>query len=597
MKYDRISRRHFLQGAGKSALALPFLPSLMPHAHADTLKSPKFLAIYWSGHGGINPQNMYPVGTNPAVAGQLHLQSLYASQNHNILSGKLVNLKTNRASNLPYLGTCLDGNLRYQGDGMPLDKSYALDPSGADFDGGAARLTPLIGNFVSDALLNKMNLIAGLDMMYYSGHGVHQTGNFCNFAGNNPTSASANGMTNVWVPTIDAVAAKYPAYYGSSTPVAPTVVLNGIYNCCDGINTYISAFNTPSGIAANGNIPLNLGAAFNLLFGSLAGTTDPALSAKKGFILNRVHADYARVARGAYGPGRRIGRDDRNRLEEFMTYLSNIISGISNGGTCAAPSISSGDQSQILSGAGQPASAQTTLHLYNQLMAAAFSCGLTQNFIFGVPGLLDVFNPSGSPSPTFSDGVTGPDSHQALFHQHNWANRQAYLLKAHRFYFQFGFYDFMNQLNSITAPQGGTLLDQTLMFWTQEAGFNTHYGNCLPMIMAGGAGGSIKTGNFVDYRNANLAIGNTNAIQGHVGVPYNRFLGTVLQALGVPPSAYELSPSLFAGTSGRIPISSHGTVPGYGHPFQAKFDSLNNRGLFLYDYQLNDMSVPLPIIT
>ena len=139
------------------------------------------------------------------------------------------------------------------------------------------------------------------------------------------------------------------------------------------------------------------------------------------------------------------------------------------------------------------------------------------------------------------------------------------------------------------------------MYWTAECGFNTHGGMNLPMVTAGGAGGFIKTGKFVDYRAPNRFINDStyNSPLGYMGVPLNRFLGTTLQALGVPPSAYELSPTLFTGSLGRIPISSRGTVPGYGHTMQnpMRLAHAGGPGVYQYDYQLNDMSIPLPGIT
>jgi len=597
MLYNRMSRRHFLQGAGGATLALPFLPSLMSKAEAATLPSPKFMVAFWSGHGGIHIQNMSPVATNPAIASQLQTSTLYAAQSHNILSGKLVNLKSTRAANLPYLGTVLDGTIRPQGDGAPLTNSYAIDPQGNDFDAGAARVTPIVGSFVSDALLNKMNLVAGLDYMYYSGHTWGALGNFCNYAGNNPTSPTANSFTNVWVPSIDAVCAKYPGFYGTANPVAPSVMLNTYYLSAEDYGALLSKYPSSSGVVDNSFTPNNVGQLFSLLFGNLVANQNPVVAAKKGFILNKVHDDYTRVAKGAYGPGRRIGQADRSRLEEFMANLMSIIGGMTPSGACAIPSISPTDTSSVFSASGDATSA-ATFHLYNQLITAAFNCGLTQSFIVGMPSLFDVFVPSGSPGQTFTDGVTGPDSHQALFHEHNWADRQPFMVKGHRYYFQYGFYDLMQQLDAVSAPQGGTLLDQAMMFWTHECGFNTHMGNGLPMIMAGGAGGFFKTGNYVDLRNANAPIGQWSSIQGHVGVPYNRFLATALQAMGVPPTTYELSQSLFSGCTGRIPITSRGTVPGYGHPYQqSMYIGNTNTQAFLYDYQLNDMSVTLPIIT
>jgi hypothetical protein len=71
------------------------------------------------------------------------------------------------------------------------------------------------------------------------------------------------------------------------------------------------------------------------------------------------------------------------------------------------------------------------------------------------------------------------------------------------------------------------------------------------MIAAGCAGGFLQTGQYVDYRNLQQqahAPGADNAVTSHVGLVYNQWLGTVLQAMGLTPSEYE--------------SGSHG---GYGH--------------------------------
>jgi hypothetical protein len=82
MKYNSITRRHFLQGAAGSFLALPFLPSLMSKAHAASVPNPKFFVMFWKGHGGLNLQNLYPITSHPTVAAAMKSTTLYAAQNH-----------------------------------------------------------------------------------------------------------------------------------------------------------------------------------------------------------------------------------------------------------------------------------------------------------------------------------------------------------------------------------------------------------------------------------------------------------------------------------------------------------------------------------
>jgi hypothetical protein len=60
MKFDKLTRRHFLEGAGGYALALPFLPSLLCNetAEAQVAVAPRIISIY-VGHGAITEPYMY----------------------------------------------------------------------------------------------------------------------------------------------------------------------------------------------------------------------------------------------------------------------------------------------------------------------------------------------------------------------------------------------------------------------------------------------------------------------------------------------------------------------------------------------------------
>ncbi len=557
-----------------------------------------------SSHGGLEVQNLYPVETNPAIANQLSSQVLYSAQGHNANYGNLLNMKTTRASNLVYLSKMLANDIGDGVGGGPSQDSYGLSRAGTDFDNGQARISPIIGNFVSDTLLAKMNLINGLDMPYDSGHCSAQTGNFCNYSGNSlgTIGQTISGMPNVWIPTIDSVIAKSPQFYGGSTPIARSVLINSLYGS-SGIDAAFSMERTASGLVANSNTPQNVGTAFNLLFSSLKSASNTSVLDKKNFILNNIYQDYSRLARGVFGPGRRLGQEDRNRLEEYMTNLNSILKGVlsGSGATCSIPPLVASDKSALVDGAlGEPINSstyQSTMSLYNQIIAASFACGVSKIFIVGVPGLKEQFIPEGSVGATFSDGKNNTDAHQGLYHHLGIANRQQMLVESMRYFFQNSFYDLMQKLDA-TPATGGSLLDQSLLFWTHECGAKTHNGQSLPMITAGSAGGFFKTGKYLDMRHPGRP-GFEYEKQFYQGIPYSRFLATVLQSMGVAPSEYELPASLFAGSSGRIPVTSSGTVPGYGHPFQKAFSvgRIDATPSFLYDYALNDMSVPLPIIT
>lgn len=75
----------------------------------------------------------------------------------------------------------------------------------------------------------------------------------------------------------------------------------------------------------------------------------------------------------------------------------------------------------------------------------------------------------------------------------------------------------LERLSSI--PEGdGTLLDHTAVLWGNEISRgNTHDLNNIPFILAGGAAGQLKTGQYLSYS----------------GIPHNRLLLSLIQAFGI----------------------------------------------------------------
>ena len=80
---------------------------------------------------------------------------------------------------------------------------------------------------------------------------------------------------------------------------------------------------------------------------------------------------------------------------------------------------------------------------------------------------------------------------------------------------------------------GSTYLDNSLVYWGNELGFN-HIAYSVPCLLAGSAGGFIKPGRYLDYVDWNgrayFAQENGNVIK---GIPHNQFLVTALQAMGL----------------------------------------------------------------
>jgi hypothetical protein len=77
---------------------------------------------------------------------------------------------------------------------------------------------------------------------------------------------------------------------------------------------------------------------------------------------------------------------------------------------------------------------------------------------------------------------------------------------------------FLDQLNSYASAYGGTLLDDTAAIWTNDLGSGVgHSADNIPMIFAGGAGGTLNTGRVIDLQKANV----------------NLVLNTLVNAMGI----------------------------------------------------------------
>jgi hypothetical protein len=107
---------------------------------------------------------------------------------------------------------------------------------------------------------------------------------------------------------------------------------------------------------------------------------------------------------------------------------------------------------------------------------------------------------------------------------------------------------FLKNLDVIEdASTGSTYLDNSLVLWANDQGSfqdgNAHSSINLPVLLAGKAGGFIKTGQYIDYgpayANLNRAVAGDEYGVYKKGRPYNQLLVTIAQAMGLSPSSYE----------------------------------------------------------
>ena len=93
----------------------------------------------------------------------------------------------------------------------------------------------------------------------------------------------------------------------------------------------------------------------------------------------------------------------------------------------------------------------------------------------------------------------------------------------------------LTELDDVSDPMdpSGTssVLDNTIVYWYGEFGHGGHpqQGASVPVVIAGGGGGRLKTGRYLRVRNVG---GNIARPSGNVVVPHNRLLTTFCNAMG-----------------------------------------------------------------
>ena len=543
MKYHRLSRRHLLQGLGGASLALPLLPSLLNRAEAQGMTAPRFFITTWVGHGGLGVENAYPIDSTVTLT-DTQLSATSGNDGPHVAKwGRLLDLKRTHAQTMAARTATLP-----------------------DYDAGAARISPLIGAFVEDALLEKLNVLRGLDFLTSGGHTRGYLGNFTNRDG-----GVDNGLANAPVPTIDAVIAASARFYSTGERAllkAPVLNL---------ARTHLSSFSSGTGVANNPYAASSLGDQFNLLFNGVNVTPGQQVDPRASLV-DRVYQDYARLSRGAFGPGRRISKEDRGRLEEYMTGVKGIgerMRAMVSAG-CTLPTLPTGQQSLYLregeadwdwSGAAsmpqqRVADQRSAIELSNMMLVNALLCGTTRMAVRTFSSLRDQWDPTIFNTPSMWETLR-TDAHGMLFHNHFLPDRQQHLVESQRFFFQYGYMDLVRRMSQAQVLPGISLLDQALVYWSSESGPQTHDAKSVPAIIAGSGGGYFQTGRYVDYTNRARMIRGRYGNMWTAGLPQNRLLANIAQAMGLRPQDYELNDTAYATSF----ASRGGKVPGYGDPF------------------------------
>ena len=225
---------------------------------------------------------------------------------------------------------------------------------------------------------------------------------------------------------------------------------------------------------------VNPRAVFERLFGT-DESEDPATRARRrkyrNSILDFVLGD-ARKLQGDLGP------TDRRKLDEYLFAVREIEKRIET---------VESETGELAAGMGKPdgipVGFREHVRLMFDLMALAFQSDLTRISTFMVAR-------EGSNRTYREIGVS--DAHHQLTHHQGDEKKIELISRINRFHIeQFGY--FLQKLRSIEEGEG-TLLDQMMIVYGSGlSDGNDHEHHDLPVVVAGGGAGSLKTGRHVRY--------------------------------------------------------------------------------------------------
>ncbi|MDC0743095.1 DUF1552 domain-containing protein [Polyangium mundeleinium] len=404
---------------------------------------------------------------------------------------------------------------------------------------GVASLSPVLAgdsSKLTSALVQKMNVLRGLDVTFYLAH--HRGGHLGNYADNDGNGADGQAIWEKKKQTLDQILAWSSKFYPDLGSIRERSIVVGSGGMSHGWSNPGNQTGTIQSVAPE-NDSLAL---FNKIF---VPPQDPTQTRPP--IVDRVLADYKRLRDGT----RRLSSKDKQRLDDHMDRVNELDRKLNVSASCGdiqAPASSSIDEWGS-SFSVDPEAQKRFWQLMNDVIVAAFACDTCRIVTMNI-------------GDHFSNYVG--DWHQDVAHQANVnAERHELNFAGHRRFFEDVYLDLVSKLDALQDASGGSVLDHSLVQWTQESGCVTHDPIEMAVVTAGSADGFFSTGNYCDYRNlqkpASKADGN-NLVDSHVGLVYNQWLGTVLQSMGLAPSDYE---SDGYGGYGLVQLSTEGWYGGY----------------------------------
>jgi Protein of unknown function (DUF1552) len=504
----KLGRRHFLLGAGGLALAIPYLPSLEKEARAggETARSAARYFCICNDHGGGWDSNYFP--QSPAWGKPV--SEPYFLQGHTVRSA-------------------------------PLASSYAAGTDGKSGVSSTIRASTSAG-VLTKGLVGKMNMLQGLDVPWYLAH--NQGGALGNYAVNDAsgctTGCSTSDGYNVAQlgarPTIDQIMANSSGFY-AKTPKAPTIPIAGPYNANQARSWSFSGAQNPSSSV----VPMNNTDSSLPLFESIFTVSPGGGMKTRTPAIGRVLQNYNSLMTG----NARLSAADKFRLGQHIDMLHTLEGSLGASTTCATTPPAPADNSQY-GVYGTSPNFQLWGQLYMDVIAAAFICNATR-----VASM--AFGDTSNFSPSWN-ATDQSDWHHLVAHLWYQDVQQGYLLESYQGFFEQVFLYLAAKLDGALDPDGNTVLDNSLLVWTQECCMETHEQYGVQTTTFGSASGTLNTGLYCDYRHQNFMPAQrtpgqnqptaaSSKIVNYVtwpGLLWEQWLATQLRAMQIPATDWQL---------------------------------------------------------
>jgi len=527
-----LSRRRFLYGAGGAALALPLLESLAPRkAGAQAAPTPAKRLIVVKSFSTQLVKEWYPR-----------------------FSGNGYQLKDTK-----FAGTTKADGTTLLTQPLGAAGGYTQAPI-ADFqtvDGISGILGPALNPF-----LPKLTLIRGLDFLPSVNHNYGGLlGNFSSCTAATP--CQADSLSDV--PTIDQVLAYSSKFYAGTPALRYLHISQGVTDSMSYSDLGIAG-GAIQQLKARAN-PLD---AFNDVFGGAAMPPPGggAATDRDQLLIDRVRQDYV-----ALRQNRRLSGADKQLVDQYVTLVAELQAKLMTKPvmSCTRPTAPASLVNNTLL---DPADISTKWSLFLDIVTAAIMCDQTRIITIGVHKALGPGPDAASTTMVghyHSEDASGGAWH-GLAHDFANANSRRMLKGINSWIASEVFAKLLGKLD-VPEANGKTFLDNSLVYWGNELGFN-HIAYSVPCLLAGSAGGFIKPGRYLDYIDWNgrayFSQEDGNVIK---GIPHNRLLATLLQAMGLAPADYE-----------------RGGNPGYGSTDTTGHDP----GAWAVDYDLGTVGQILP---